>query len=111
MRIVTPGTLYDEALLDARRDNLVVALHAAGERWGLAWLELSSGRFSVLEVEDETEALAELTRLDPAELLVSESLTLPPGLEAHQAFAGRTTGCSTWKAPPAPCATSSPSRT
>ncbi|WP_069383273.1 DNA mismatch repair protein MutS [Halomonas caseinilytica] len=84
VRIVTPGTLYDEALLDARRDNLVVALHAAGERWGLAWLELSSGRFSVLEVEDETEALAELTRLDPAELLVSESLTLPPGLEAHQ---------------------------
>ncbi|MDR5858976.1 DNA mismatch repair protein MutS [Halomonas eurihalina] len=84
VRIVTPGTLYDEALLDARRDNLVVALHAAGERWGLAWLELSSGRFSVLEVEGEAEALAELTRLDPAELLVAESLTLPPGLEAHR---------------------------
>ncbi|MDR5867247.1 DNA mismatch repair protein MutS [Halomonas koreensis] len=81
VRIVTPGTLYDEALLDARRDNLLVALHPAGERWGLAWLELSSGRFSVLEVEGESEALAELTRLDPAELLVPESLALPAALE------------------------------
>ena len=84
VRIVTPGTLYDEALLDARRDNLLVALHTRGERWGLAWLELSSGRFSVLEVEGEGEMLAELQRLDPAELLVAESLTLPPGLDGRR---------------------------
>ncbi|MDT8880052.1 DNA mismatch repair protein MutS [Halomonas saccharevitans] len=80
VRIVTPGTLYDEALLDARRDNLLVAMAPLGERWGLSWLELSSGRFSVLEVEGEGEMLAELTRLDPAELLVAESLSLPPAL-------------------------------
>ncbi|MDY7116980.1 DNA mismatch repair protein MutS [Halomonas sp. SSL-5] len=84
VRIVTPGTLYDEALLDARRDNLLVAVHAAGERIGLAWLELSSGRFSVLEVEGEGEMLAELQRLDPAELLVAESLALPPTLEGRR---------------------------
>ncbi|RAH39244.1 DNA mismatch repair protein MutS [Halomonas sp. SL1] len=84
VRIVTPGTLYDEALLDARRDNLVVAIHPTGERWGLAWLELSSGRFSVLEVEGEAEMLAELTRLDPAELLVADSLSLPPSLEERR---------------------------
>ncbi len=84
VRIVTPGTLYDEALLDARRDNLLVAVHAAGERIGLAWLELSSGRFSVLEVEGEGEMLAELQRLDPAELLVTESLSLPPALEGRR---------------------------
>ncbi|MBB3141979.1 DNA mismatch repair protein MutS [Halomonas organivorans] len=84
VRIVTPGTLYDEALLDARRDNLLVAIHPAGERWGLAWLELSSGRFSVLEVEGETEMLAELTRLDPAELLVPDSFALPPTLEGRR---------------------------
>ncbi|MEQ5800894.1 DNA mismatch repair protein MutS [Halomonas sp. H10-9-1] len=84
VRIVTPGTLYDEALLDARRDNLLVAVHAAGERIGLAWLELSSGRFSVLEVEGEGEMLAELQRLDPAELLVAESLDLPPALEGRR---------------------------
>lgn len=77
VRIVTPGTLHDEALLDARRDNVLVALAPGSDRWGLAWLELSSGRFSVLEVESEAEMLAELTRLSPAELLVPESLTLP----------------------------------
>ncbi|GHE22286.1 DNA mismatch repair protein MutS [Halomonas urumqiensis] len=84
VRIVTPGTLYDEALLDARRDNLLVAVHAAGQRIGMAWLELSSGRFSVLEVEGEHEMLAELQRLDPAELLVAESLSLPPTLEGRR---------------------------
>lgn len=81
VRIVTPGTLYDEALLDARRDNLLVAVHPTGNCWGLAWLELSSGRFSVLEVESENDMLAELQRLDPAELLLPESLALSPGLE------------------------------
>lgn len=77
VRIVTPGTLHDEALLDARRDNVLVAVAPGNEQWGLAWLELSSGRFSVLEVDSEAEMLAELTRLSPAELLVPESLTLP----------------------------------
>ena len=80
VRIVTPGTLHDEALLDARRDNLLVAIHPTADRWGLAWLELSSGRFSVLEVNDEGEMLSELARLDPAELLVAESLVLPSSL-------------------------------
>ncbi len=84
VRIVTPGTLHDEALLDARRDNLLVAVHQAGDRWGIAWLELSSGRFSVLEVEGEGDMLAELQRLDPAELLIPESLALPAALESRQ---------------------------
>ncbi|MBF8222340.1 DNA mismatch repair protein MutS [Halomonas sp. 328] len=80
VRIVTPGTLYDEALLDARRDNLLLAVHPRQGLWGLAWLELSSGRFGVLEVEGEGEMLAELQRLDPAEVLVGEDLELPPQL-------------------------------
>ncbi|MCE8020824.1 DNA mismatch repair protein MutS [Halomonas sp. MCCC 1A11036] len=84
VRIVTPGTLHDEALLDARRDNLLVAVHPVSNCWGIAWLELSSGRFSVLEVEGEGDMLAELQRLDPAELLVPESLPLPPALEGRQ---------------------------
>ncbi|WP_089794786.1 DNA mismatch repair protein MutS [Halomonas korlensis] len=84
VRIVTPGTLYDEALLDARRDNLLMAVHADGLKWGLAWLELSSGRFNVLEVEGEEEMLAELQRLDPAELLVAESLTLSPSMDGRR---------------------------
>ncbi|MBZ9559429.1 MULTISPECIES: DNA mismatch repair protein MutS [unclassified Modicisalibacter] len=80
VRIVTPGTLHDEALLDARRDNLLLALHARGERWGLAWLELSSGRFSVLEVDGDADMLAEIQRLSPAELLVADGADLPPTL-------------------------------
>nr|WP_297459781.1 DNA mismatch repair protein MutS [uncultured Halomonas sp.] len=80
VRIVTPGTLHDEALLDARRDNLLLALHCQGERWGLAWLELSSGRFSVLEVDGEADMLAEVHRLAPAELLIADGLDLPTAL-------------------------------
>jgi len=80
VRIVTPGTLYDEALLDANRDNLVLAAHPRGETWGMAWLELSSGRFSVLEVEGEAEMLAEVQRLDPAELLIADSQDLPTAI-------------------------------
>ncbi|GAB2780113.1 DNA mismatch repair protein MutS [Halomonas shantousis] len=80
VRIVTPGTLHDEALLDARRDNLLVALHAHEDHWGLAWLELSSGHFCVLEVDSDADMLAEIHRLSPAELLAAESLDLPPAL-------------------------------
>ncbi|APX91910.1 DNA mismatch repair protein MutS [Halomonas sp. 1513] len=83
VRIVTPGTLHDEALLDAHRDNLLLALHSQGGRWGLAWLELSSGRFSVLEVDDDAEMLAEVQRLAPAELLAADGLELPPSLDGR----------------------------
>ncbi|SHE62382.1 DNA mismatch repair protein MutS [Modicisalibacter ilicicola DSM 19980] len=80
VRIVTPGTLHDEALLDAKRDNLLVTLHRHDGCWGIAWLELSSGRFSVLEVGSDADMLGEIHRLDPAELLVADGLELPAGL-------------------------------
>ncbi|HET8705283.1 MAG TPA: DNA mismatch repair protein MutS, partial [Pseudomonadales bacterium] len=47
-RIVTPGTLSDEALLEDRRDNLLLALHHNHKKFGLAWLDISCGRFHVL---------------------------------------------------------------
>ena len=50
VRIVTPGTITDEALLDERRDNVLASVFGAGGRFGLAWLDLSAGRFSVMEV-------------------------------------------------------------
>ncbi|WP_311945233.1 DNA mismatch repair protein MutS [Halomonas piscis] len=84
VRIVTPGTLHDEALLDARQDNLLAAIAPHKDAWGLAWLELSSGRFSVLEVASEAEMLAELTRLSPAELILPETLELPDELARHR---------------------------
>ena len=73
VRIVTPGTVTDEALLEERRDNLLAALHRAGDAYGLAWLDLASGRFTLMEVDGWNAARDELDRLAPAELLVSEA--------------------------------------
>ncbi len=74
VRFVTPGTLVDEALLEARREQLLVALHRApsGDHWSLAWLELASGRLRLGEGDDDASLAAELQRLQPAEVLVAE---------------------------------------
>ncbi|HEY5810113.1 MAG TPA: DNA mismatch repair protein MutS [Povalibacter sp.] len=72
VRIVTPGTVTDDAFLDARRDTLLAALYCERDRFGLAWLELSSGRFSVLEGLGDEALASELERLRPAEVLVAE---------------------------------------
>ncbi len=77
VRIVTPGTVTDDALLDARRDNLLAAVALDGERFGIAWLDLSAGRYSALEGEGREALAAELERLRPAELLLPEGLALP----------------------------------
>jgi len=72
VRVVTPGTVTDDALLEERRDTLLAALHVAGDGFGLAWIELSSGRFHALEAAGREAMAAELERLRPAELLVAE---------------------------------------
>ncbi|HTQ37201.1 MAG TPA: DNA mismatch repair protein MutS [Steroidobacteraceae bacterium] len=72
VRIVTPGTLVEDALLDRQRESLLAALHFDGQRHGLAWLDLASGRFAVAELVDLGEVAAELERLRPAELLLPE---------------------------------------
>jgi DNA mismatch repair protein MutS len=72
VRIVTPGTLTDEALLDERRDNLLASVCGANGRFGLAWLDLSAGRFSVMEVAGAAALEAEIERLRPAELLAPD---------------------------------------
>ena len=72
MRIVTPGTLTDEALLPESGDNLVAAVCTSGERTGLAWLDLSGGRFRLTEVDGRDAFATELERLRPAELICSE---------------------------------------
>jgi DNA mismatch repair protein MutS len=77
VRIVTPGTLTDEALLEERQDNLLAAVCEGGDGYGLAWLELSSGRFSVLEVPTLDALRSELERLRPSEALFSEESRLP----------------------------------
>jgi len=79
VRVVTPGTVTDDALLDERRETLLAALHANGERYGLAWLDLGAGRFSVMEIAGEEALAAELERLRPAEMLMADGHSLPGG--------------------------------
>ena len=84
VRIVTPGTVTDEALLEERQDNFLLAIApGSGQGWGLAWADLTSGRFHLLEVDSEDAVQATLERLRPAEILVSEddsreARSLPP---------------------------------
>ena len=80
MRVVTPGTVTDEALLEERRDNLLAALHQQGEAYGLAILDLTSGRFVVQQLEGAEALLSELERLHPAELLIPEENSLPSAI-------------------------------
>jgi len=77
VRVITPGTATDEALLEDRRDNLLLAVVPFGRRFGLAHLELSCGRFRLQEVEGEAALAAELERLDPAEVLVPDDQDPP----------------------------------
>jgi DNA mismatch repair protein MutS len=72
VRIVTPGTVTDTALLEERRDNTLAAVFGSRGRFGLAWLDLSAGRFSVMEVAGLAALDAELERLRPAELLAPD---------------------------------------
>ncbi len=84
VRVVTPGTVTDDALLEQRRETLLAAVllervrdrpderEHARDRFGLAWLELSSGRFTVLQAAGLGAVQAELERLRPAELLLAE---------------------------------------
>lgn len=80
-RVVTPGTVMDEESLDARAQNFLAALRpgVGRERWGLAFLDVSSGTFICTTATDETNALAELSRRAPRELI------LPAGQSAEDA--------------------------
>lgn len=82
-RIITPGTLSDDSLLEKRRDNILVAVnsyHASSSEFGIASLDISSGQFTVLQVPSLNALITELSRLQPAELLISESLPIPENL-------------------------------
>ncbi len=91
VRIVTPGTVTDEALLEDRRDNLLGAVVETRGVFGLATLDLSSGRF-VLQQLDSLEALSgELERLQPAELLLPEEMPVPPDPQFRSGITRRPT--------------------
>lgn len=73
VRVVTAGTLTEEDALDARSHNYLAAVHVGPKGAGLAWVDLSTGRFQVCEVAVSAVA-DELARINPAELLVSRDL-------------------------------------
>ena len=73
MRVVTPGTVSDEALLDANKDNLLAAVYQGKNRFGIAYLDMVSGRFAIFDVADDAELLNEMERLRPAELLFQDT--------------------------------------
>ncbi len=79
MRIITPGTLTDSALLDEKRESILLALCVHEATLGLAWLNLAAGQFRVLETSLDNLA-SELERLKPAEILLPDSLDTPTGL-------------------------------
>jgi len=77
VRIVTPGTVSDEALLLDNQDNLIVAIAEYKNSYGLSYLDMTSGRFVLIEPNSIEQLQAELQRLSPAELLYSESFSQP----------------------------------
>ncbi|RBP49280.1 DNA mismatch repair protein MutS [Arenicella xantha] len=76
VRVVTPGTLTEDSLLDERRDNLLAAIYQKDQHYSIATLELSLGQFKAQQVENEEQLHAELQRLQPAEILLPDSSPL-----------------------------------
>ena len=83
MRVLTPGTITDEALLDDRSDSLLAAIHQQDNQLGLATLDMSSGRFQLLQLDSAEQLHSELQRLNPAEILVNEDLLMEEILAGH----------------------------
>ncbi|MDO8531670.1 MAG: DNA mismatch repair protein MutS [Dehalococcoidia bacterium] len=77
VRVVTPGTVLEPNLLEQKANNYLVALAPAGDRWGLAYIDLSTSEFATAELSPQDAAL-ELERLRPAEVLLPEGAS-PPG--------------------------------
>lgn len=73
MRIITPGTVTEEALMDARSESLLVCIYSNKNGYGIATCELSSGRIVVIEVTDKETLLGQIERLAPSELLLEEN--------------------------------------
>ncbi len=83
-RVVTPGTLTEESLLQDRRENLLCCVFSQKQSWGIASLEISSGRFVVSQVDSDEMLGSEIARLNPAEIITCEDQTLALDLTYQQ---------------------------
>ena len=77
VRIITPGTLTEESLLNERKENLLVSIHQDNDHYGMATVELSSGNFTLCECDNLANLNAEIKRLQPSEILLAEDQDLP----------------------------------
>jgi DNA mismatch repair protein MutS len=89
VRLVTSGTLTEDTLLDARRNNYLLAIvrtrasaAAAANRFALAWIDISTGEFHIAEC-DQAALAAEIARLEPGEVIVSDALYDDPDLASY----------------------------
>src|SRR5271156_4409692 len=87
VRLVTPGTLTEDSLLDAKRNNYLLALtrsraSSTEDRFALSWIDISTGEFRVAECERAGIA-AEIARIEPGEIIVSDALYADSELAAY----------------------------
>ena len=81
IRVITPGTITDPKALERKANNYLVSISKRNKNYGIAHVDLSTGEFSVTELESETKLLGEITRLFPAECLLAEGFDEPELLE------------------------------
>lgn len=78
VRVITPGTLSEDTLLQEDQENLLAAVYCVksnkhSEPYGIAWIDLAGGQFYCNQFTDEAELMSEIARLKPAEILATES--------------------------------------
>ena len=79
VRVVTPGTILDDNLLDPKQNHFLISLHSNAKGWGFAALDITTGLFKVTEFHgDNRESLLqdEKEKLDPKEIIISETLVV-----------------------------------
>lgn len=86
VRVITPGTVIESGLLPQDANNYLVSVQVQGNQAGVAYVDISSGEFAVTELASDDIQItlrAELTRLQPAEILYPDTFQLPDGLSGH----------------------------
>jgi DNA mismatch repair protein MutS len=86
VRVITPGTVIESGLLPPDANNYLVSVQVQGNQAGVAYVDISTGEFAVTELASDDIQIAlraELTRLQPAEILYPDTLQLPDGLSGH----------------------------
>ena len=82
VRVITPGMILDEAFLDKRSNNFVLAVARHGDVFGLSYLDISTGVFRLAESEDLAAMIDESLRISPREILLPESAKTDPQMAA-----------------------------